>query len=313
MLRRYLDPPSRDLLLPAPFDDAALWRGDRFVVATVDTLVEGIDFRLDWPGFDFQTLGRRLMAINLSDIAAMGAQPRHALVSLCLRREMLAADVTALFRGVAQQAGRFRCTIAGGDLSATTGPIMGTVTVIGQAVSATAILKRSGARPGWQIGVTGSLGGAAAGLRLLEARHSPASRFERRWVKAQLDPQPRIVAGQVLVRSGIRCGGDISDGLVRDLEKLTDVDRLGATIDVDRLPLAPGLTRDQWSLAVADSEDFELVCAGPATRMAAAQHALRALAIPLTVIGAIDAQHGIRLQRGSRVETIEHGGYQHFR
>jgi thiamine-monophosphate kinase len=313
MLRRYFDPRSRDLLVPAPLDDAAVWRGDPFVVATVDTLVEGIDFRLDWPGFTFEMLGRRLMAVNLSDLAAMGAQPRHALVSLCLRPQMAAADITALYRGVAQQARRFRCTIAGGDLSGTTGPIMATVTLIGRVAAATAILRRTGARPGWQIGVTGSLGGAAAGLRLLEARRAPASRLERQWVKAQLDPEPRVEAGQALVTSGIRVGGDISDGLIREIERLVESDRLGATIDLDRLPLAPGLDRDQWKLGLVDAEDFELVCAAPTARMASAQRALRRLAIPLTVIGAIDGRRGIRLKRGTGLTTIGHGGYQHFR
>ncbi len=312
-LSRYFDNQTPDLLVPAPEDDAAVWRGDRFVVATVDTLVEGIDFRLDWPGFDFRTLGRRLLAINLSDLAAMGAEPRHALVSLCLRREILAVDVDRLYRGLAEQARRFHCSIAGGDLSATEGPLTATVALIGRVASSRRLLKRAGAKPGWQIAVTGTLGGAAAGLRLLEARRLPRIPAERHWVKRQLDPQPRIDAGRTLIETGVRVAGDISDGFYREVEKLTQPEGLGATLDVLRLPLARGLASDQWRLGLADSEDFELICAAPAARMREAAKALRGSASPLTIVGTIDAARGIRLRAGQTPVTVERVGYQHFR
>src|SRR5207237_472427 len=162
---RYLDPPSRELFVAAPADDAAAWRGDPFVVATTDTMVEEIDFRLQWPGFDFRTLGRRLIAINLSDLAAMGAEPRYALVSMSLRGSLPVADVRRLYRGIAEQAQRHGCRIAGGDLSETPGPLTLTATMVGRLRSRRAMLRREGARPGWLIAVTRSLGRAARGLR----------------------------------------------------------------------------------------------------------------------------------------------------
>jgi len=313
MLSRYLDGRERGLLVPAPEDDAAVWNGDRFVVGTVDTLVEGIDFRLDWPAFDWRKLGRRLMAINLSDLAAMGAEPRHALVSLCLRREMKSSDVGRLYSGIAQQATRFGSTIAGGDLSATSGPLTLTATLIGRVSSAGRLLRRAGAKAGWQVAVTGSVGGAAAGLRLLEARRSPRRGAEREWVRRQLDPEPRVEAGQALVNAGVRVAGDISDGLYRELEKLTVPGKLGATIDIDRLPLAPGLAAADWKLGLAESEDFELVCAAPPAIMNNAVKSLNRRRTPLTVIGAVESRPGIRLRRGGLPIPLENPGYQHFR
>jgi len=310
---RYLDPPSRGLLVAAPADDAAVWRGDRFVVATTDTMVEEIDFRLQWPGFDFRTLGRRLISINLSDLAAMGAEPRYALVSLTLRGTLPVADVRRLYQGIAEQARRFSCAVAGGDLSGTLGLLTLTATLIGRLDSARSLLRRQGARPGWLIAVTGSLGGAAAGLRLLESGRRPVSASERKWVSAQLDPTPRVIAGRVLVESGIRVGGDISDGLHREVERLVEGTRLGATIDLERLPLARGLHRKDWALAVKDSEDFELICAAPEARIAAARRVLERINLPLTVVGEIDARPGIRLRNGTRVERLEGAGYEHFR
>jgi thiamine-monophosphate kinase len=310
---RYLDPPSSNLLVAAPGDDAAVWRGDPIVVATTDTMVEGIDFRLEWPGFDFRRLGRRLVAINLSDLAAMGAEPRHALVSLSLRGTLAVTDVGRLYRGIAEQAHRFGVTVAGGDLSGTLGPLTLTATLVGRLGSARALLRRIGAKPGWVIAVTGQLGAAAAGLQLLESGAQPASRDDRAWVAAQLDPTPQIAAGRALVDSGIRVGGDISDGLSREVERLVEDTRLGATIEVDRLPLARGLRREQWPLAVTDSEDFELVCAAPPARMRIAQGALARIKVRLTVVGAIDRRPGIRYHSGTRMESLKKAGFEHFR
>jgi thiamine-monophosphate kinase len=282
-------------------------------VATTDTMVEEIDFRLDWPGFDFATLGRRLVSINLSDLAAMGAEPRYALVSLTLRGTLPTTDVRRLYQGIAHQARRFSCVIAGGDVSGTLGLLTLTATLIGRLESERSMLRRKGARSGWRLAVTGSLGGAAAGLRLLESGRAPATRNERAWVSAQLDPTPRVIAGRVLVDAGIRVGGDISDGLHREVERLLEGTRLGATIDVERLPLARGLHRKEWALAVKDSEDFELVCAAPAARIAAARRVLERIELPLTVIGEIEARPGIRLRNGSRTQRLAGAGYEHFR
>jgi thiamine-monophosphate kinase len=313
-LRPYFTPAGRRLLLGArEADDAAVWRGDAIEVATTDTMVEGIDFRTDWPGFDFVLLGRRLLAINLSDLAGMGAEPRHALISLSLKRQTKAADVKRLYQGIAEQARRFGVTVAGGDLSATSGPLTVSASLIGRVSSARRLLRRTGARPGWQIAVTGSLGAAAKGLRLLEAGRRPATAVERIWVAAQLDPSPQVAAGKALAAAGITVGGDISDGLYRELERLVEPSRMGATIALDRLPLARGLRPAEWPLALRDSEDFELICAAPLARMAAAQAALRRIGLSLTIMGRLDRQRGIRLSDRGRVKALKGAGYDHFR
>ncbi len=290
-----------------------MWRGDPFVVATTDTMVEDIDFRVQWPGFDFRTLGRRLISINLSDLAAMGAEPRYALVSLTLRGTLPLADVRRLYQGIAEQAGRFSCAVAGGDVSGTLGLLTVTATLIGRLDAPRLMLRRKGVRPGWLIAVTGSLGAAAAGLRLLESGRRPATAIERGWARAQLDPTPRVVAGRVLVESGIRVGGDISDGLYREVERLLEDTSLGATIEIERLPLGRGLHRTDWALAVKDSEDFELICAAPVARIVAARRVLERIDLPLTVVGEVERRPGIRLRNGNRLEPVEGAGYEHFR
>jgi thiamine-monophosphate kinase len=132
-------------------------------------------------------------------------------------------------------------------------------------------------------------------------------------VSAQLDPAPRIAAGRALVDAGIRVGGDISDGLSREVERLVENVRLGATIDVEQLPLARGLHSKQWPLAVTDSEDFELICAAPRARMGIAQRALERINVPLTVVGEIEPRPGIRFRNGTRIESLKTAGYEHFR
>lgn len=294
----------------APDDDAAVWRGDRLVVATTDTMVEEIDFRLSWPGFDYRLLGRRLMSINLSDLAAMGAEPRYALVSLALRGTMGAGDVHRIYRGIAEQAHQYGVALAGGDLSGTLGPLTLTATLVGRLPGGAVFLRRQGARPGWQIAVTGAIGAAAGGLRLLESGEPATSRRDRALVRAQLDPVPQILAGQLLVRAGVRVGGDISDGLYREVERLTEGGGLGATIQIDALPLAGGV---DWMTALRDSEDFELICAGPASVVDSAGLQLKKHGLALTAIGRIDREAGVRLRHGGQPVTLEAAGYEHFR
>ena len=319
-LRPYLSKPSAGLVVAAPFDDAAVWRPRRgLTVATVDTLVEGIDFRLEWRDFDFPTLGRRLMAINLSDLAAMGAEPRHALISLCLRPGLPVASVTALYRGIRAQARRYGFTVAGGDLSAIDGPLVLSATLFGE-IADDRPMTRAGARRTWTLAVTGTLGKAAAGLRLLEARRRPRTPVERRLIAAQLDPAPRIRAGQVLRESGIRVAGDISDGLVREVVRIAEASQLGAVIVDAWLPIDPDVRErfgdpEALRMALGGSEDFELICAGPAEKLAVTQLRLAAEAdISLTAIGLLGPGRGVRRQgKDGKFSRIRSAGYEHFR
>jgi thiamine monophosphate kinase len=166
--------------------------------------------------------------------------------------------------------------------------------------------------------VTGKLGGAAAGLRMLEAGRPAGDPVERRWIRSQLDPKPRLEAARVLAQAGVRVAGDISDGLFREVEKIAAAASLGALIDTSEVPLAQGLAErfgDQaWRLGVEESEDFELVCAGPAAVIHRAAAALRSsTGLRLTVVGSLRREPGIKLMRGGRSVRVRHPGYAHFR
>jgi len=284
----------------------------------VDTLVEGIDFRTSWRGFDFIALGRRLMAINLSDLAAMGAEPRHALISLCLRRSLPVASVTGLYRGIRAQARRYGFTVAGGDLSEIDGPLVLSATLFGE-IRRGRPMTRSGARPGWTVAVTGTIGKAAAGLGLLEAGRSPKTAIERRLIRALLDPQPRLRAAQILHQSGIRVAGDISDGLAREVVRIAEASKVGAVIIEARLPIDRGMialygNRKSWQLAMGGSEDFELICAAPRTRIdIAATRLFSETGLRLRTVGVISAQRQVlRLDDRGRYYSLRRIGYEHF-
>ena len=282
-------------------------------------MVEGVDFRLGWPGLSLRMVGRRLMSINLSDLAAMGAEPRHALISLGLPGRMALADVTDLYRGLAERARQYGCTIAGGDLTGTDGPLVLTAALYGRIAPGRRPLRRAGARAGWALAVTGRLGLAAAGLGLLLEGKRPRTTAERRWVKALYDPQPRVEAAKILQAMGVRVAGDISDGLYREIERIAQLAGLGATVEADQMPLDPDVARSRehaWAGGLMESEDYELVCAGPRKLLEAATRRLRTrLNLNFSIIGSLTRQIGIRVRLDGRVVSIPSRGegYDHFR
>ena len=320
-LRPYFSPAGGSLEVGAKEDDdAAVWRAETGrVVGTVDTMVEGIDFRLDWPGYTFRLLGRRLMAINLSDLAAMGAQPRHALISLCLPGRVRLRDVRDLYRGIGERARAAGCTVAGGDLSGIDGPIVLTAALFGTIRPGRRPLRRSGARSGWALAVTGTVGRAAAGIGLLLAEKQPKTSAERRWVRAVYDPQPRVEAAQILQSVGIRVAGDISDGLYREIERIAQPAGLGAVVEADQLPLDADLRRSRkhaWAGGLMESEDYELLCAAPRPLLEAARRRLRRdLDLQLSIIGTLERGRGIRVRVDGKLVVIPSlgAGYEHFR
>ena len=280
----------------------------------MDTMVEGVDFRPAWRGFDYRRLGRRLMAINLSDLAAMGALPRHALIALALPASTRVESVTRLYRGIDDQARRFGFTIAGGDLSATQGPPVLTAALFGVVPSPHRPLTRSGARAGWTLAVTGRLGEAALGLSLLERGERPRTAMGRRGVRRLLDPVPRLEAAQILLEAGVRVAGDISDGLPQEVRRIAEPAGLGAEIELDALPVEPSLQGEAAWLAVSASEDFELICAAPASTIEDCSRRLRqSCALSLTAVGRLTRQPGIRLLREGRTVRLRGTGYEHFR
>ncbi len=241
-------------------DDAAAWQSDdSILLATTDTMVQGVHFTEQ----NWRELGWKAVAINLSDIAAMGGIPLYALISLSLPEDTEVDDVARLYQGMAEVANQFQVAIVGGNLSNAPIPVI-TVTLIGEALSE-GILTRSGALVGDQIAITGYLGASAAGLKVLTHRVQFDPPTIASLSKAHLQPQPRIAEGQILVRQGVRAAIDISDGLIADLGHLCQASQVGAIIRIDQIPIHPlvrdAFPNDSLSLAMTGGEDYELLFA----------------------------------------------------
>ena len=243
-------------------DDAATWpaAGDTVAVATTDMLVEGIHFRLDWTSAE--DLGWKALAVNLSDLAAMGARPGRALVSVAVDAARRALVVEAA-RGLQVLADRTGTQVVGGDTVRSPGPLVISVALVGEA-DRKRLLRRDAARVGDLVAVTGRLGAASAGLALLAERGPHLEAAVDPLVAALHRPVPRLAAGAILARLGVRCAIDISDGLASETHHLARASGVGIEIDVDRLPLAPAAVEALGSQqaidgALSGGEDYELL------------------------------------------------------
>ena len=287
-------------------DDAAVLRpppGEE-LVATVDAVVEGIHFTR---GFTPEEIGWKALAVNLSDLAAMGARPLWALVALATPPTADAGRLARIGRGIAACARRHGLSIVGGNVTAAR-ELSVTVTVLGSVRRGRALL-RAGARPGDLLAVSGTLGDASLGIRpgaaaVLRAR--------------QRRPRPRLALGRGVV--GIaRAAIDLSDGLLQDLGHLCAASGLGARVEVDRLPLSPAYraatrgSRDPVLAALSGGEDYELLLAVPPSRLGALREAARRARTRVTLVGALEARPGVRVVRGGHLLHPRRAGHDHLR
>ena len=274
-------------------DDAALWtpRPGYREVLTTDALIENVHFRHTTTSW--HDLGWKMLAENVSDIAAMGAAPTRAFVTLGLRPDTRVTDLDNLYRGMAEHAEAFGLSIAGGDTVSS--PVtMLSVTVVGELEGEG--LRRAAGQSGDLLAVTGTLGGSAGGLTLLEQGDVPHVNPDVAvLVGLHRRPMPRVAEGLHLAAAGGRCGMDLSDGLFGDAGKLAYASGLQAVLRPDMLPIPPALARrfgedSARQMALTGGEDYELLVAGEAETLAAASIMLREHGLmPLTIVGRLEA------------------------
>jgi thiamine-monophosphate kinase len=313
-------------LLTGIGDDAAVirQRASSDTVVTADLLVEGIDFDLERFRTSPRDIGHKALAVSLSDVAAMGARPRYCLLSVGVPQKRWRTNfLEEFYRGVRALAARHGVAIIGGDTSRTPERVVVDCVVLGEALRGRAVL-RNGARIGDQVFVTGSLGGAAAGLKILEslAVSKPPSSFtqaQRRLIKRQTRPTPRVECGALLGERRLATAMiDLSDGLSSDLAHLCSESGVGALIDAALLPVEPSLkpaSNDEGealSLALDGGEDFELlftVRPRVASKLPDELGGVRA-----TRIGEITGEHGkTKIVRDGRTRLLKARGFEHFK
>ncbi len=314
-LRRALPPPG-DRVAIGIGDDAAVWpAGAGFAIATTDTLVAGVHFLPD--AVSWRDVGWKALAVNVSDVAAMGGTPAVALVTLCLPPDTETAAIDALYDGLAECARAFRVVIAGGDVVSSPAVAI-TVALFGTADArddgTPAVLRRDAARPGDAVAVTGALGGSAAGLRALREHAAPSPATEA-LIARHMHPVPRVDAGRAALAAGLRCAIDISDGLVQDLGHVCEASNVDADLWLPRVPLDPLLAAaypdDAALLAATGGEDYELILIGPEVAIDATSTSLDA---PLTIVGRIREGRGrVRaLDAADREVTLPVTGWDHL-
>jgi len=311
-IRERLPKPGKRVLLGSG-DDAAVTVPAGATVTSVDALVEGVHFRRDLASP--AQIGHKALATALSDLAAMGAAPGEAYVVLGLPVDLYEDECLQLLDGMVALAQATETTLAGGDVTRSAELLLA-ITVVGHAAAPGDLVSRAGARPGDAVVLSGEIGGAAAGLRLLEERGAGASLSptSAQALRArQLEPRPRLGAGQALARAGATAMIDLSDGLGGDARHLAEQSGAMLRIDAAALPITDGLAEvaaalghDPLELAAAGGEDYELLACIPPSQLEAATAAVREVeGIALTRIGEVDAGSGveIRLPGGGRLRA----------
>jgi len=318
LIARYFKPLATD---PGAFnlgDDAAVLKpsGDDIVVTT-DAIVEGVHFLADDPP---DTVARKALRVNLSDLAAKGATPAGFVLTLALR----AADdawLTPFARGLGSDAGLFGCPLLGGDTVSTPGPLTISITAFGR-VPAGKMVRRSGAKPGDRVMVTGTIGDAALGLDILKG--GAAAALADAGAKAMLIgryrvPQPRNALAKA-VRNYAHAAIDVSDGLAGDLAKLCGVSGVSAVIDVPSIPLSPAaaalLARGTVGIdaIVSSGDDYEILCTIPEDSFEAFVQAADHAGVAVSSIGVIVAGSSVPsfLDGAGREIALPRLSYSHF-
>jgi thiamine-monophosphate kinase len=310
-------------------DDVAVLRpgpdrpGEDWLLAKVDSQVEDVHFYKG--AISPRRLGRKALAVNLSDIAAIGGQPLYALVSLALADDTEVAWVDELYHGLREEGDRYGVVVVGGNMARSTGGAFVDVFVLGR-VQQQHVLLRSGARPGDRVLVTGRLGDSAAGLQvLLHPDWAPDLTPEERemLLARHFTPTPRLREAAVIARlGGATAAIDLSDGLSSDVGHICERSEVGARLWAERLPISPAThkvaaagERTPYALALEGGEDYELCFTAPPAQAETLSAAIeRETGTPATIVGEIlPFQQGRRLVLPDGLEMpLEAKGWQHW-
>ena len=297
-------------------DDAAVLTPSpgKVLLVTTDCLIEGVHFTLERN--DFQSLGRKALAVNLSDIGGCGGTPTAFLASLSLPPETDVASVRALYKGMMEQARTYGVSLVGGD-TCSGEKLMISITLIGEAEEGN-VVYRSGAKEGNRIFVTGTLGDSALGLNMLKKGVKEGDPVQR-----HLDPIPRVKEGGEIVRRGLATAMiDVSDGLIADLGHILEESDVGAQVYLAQLPLSAAYRehintyfKSPYLLALAGGEDYELLFTAPEDQSEALKTLAEEVGTPITQIGEIvDVSAGVTIvgPDGKKV-PVEQRGHDHFK
>ena len=300
-----------------PGDDAAVIRPVRgsLDVLTTDALVDGIHFDLRFVPPD--AVGYRALAVNLSDLAAMGAEPRAALLSLVLPDDLEVGTVDGIVDGMLGLASAYRVAVVGGNITRTTGPLTIDVTATGS-IRPRRVLTRAGARPGDDVYVTGTLGSAAAGLALLKSgpevrlkADTTSASSTNACVERYLRPDPRVRMGMLLGRNRAASSCmDLSDGLADAVTQVAEASGVGITIDAPSLPIGGG-TEPQVAMTAGD--DYELLFTSRPSQRGRLRNVRRQAGdLPITRIGVVTKGTDVLLRDEQGTREMP-SGYEHFR
>ncbi|KUO42619.1 MAG: hypothetical protein APZ16_01735 [Candidatus Hadarchaeum yellowstonense] len=297
-------------------DDAAAidLPGKKCLVVTTDMLVASIHFP---PGTKPEQIGKKAVVVNLSDLAAMGAEPLGLVFSVALPRELEVGFTNRIMRGMESAAREYGTYIVGGDLDEAA-----EITIAGTAfglADRNRLLRRSGAQKGDIVAVTGELGAASAGLKILMEK-IPRKGYEK-LVKAQLEPKAQVEAGIVLARSGrVKAAIDVSDGMAANLWHLSRESRVKIIIDHEKIPVH-GLVKkfcqqygyDMDEFTLFSGEDFELIFTTRPEFWDDVNLALKRVGKKATPIGKVVEGSGVFIKKGEEIVKLEDRGYEHFK
>ena len=301
-----------DCAVVGPYDGKVL-------LLTTDILIEDIHFILE--KIKPEHLGEKSVAVNLSDIAAMGGTALHLLVSLALPRSMSVDTIHALYHGMKKICKHYQVNILGGDTSASPDRLMINVNVLGEAPE-NEVLYRHGAKAGDHIYLTGTIGDSAAGLKLVRGEFSGPESVVSPLMHAHNRPLPLLEAGRMIARSGLASAMiDLSDGLLSDLRHICEASKVGARLFITDLPLSEEIKAlaqinnfDPYELALSGGEDYRLLTTVPKENAGSFEKMFNEDApCPIFLTGKITEDKGIRVVRPDGVEERpESAGYDHF-